>query len=203
VENGSTNGTDPSGLDIGDRAANGGAALAGYPPAGTFGPRTAPFPFAAALSDPNVSGTIQSIGGGLQIFAGTTLAIGSGGLLSVLGGAIALKGTDNLQAGIRTITSGQHVNTVTYDAIKALTGDDTAARVGDVGLDLVLPSAASPFVMDEIAKVQRGFNVVKQQLAISRSGHALAYAGTGARAMAVPKYNPFHLVPGCRGCRPL
>ena len=84
-------------------------------------------------------GGLKAVGGGLQAVGGATFALVTAetGVGVVVGGVVAVKGADNFQAGLRQLFSGEETNTLTYEAVKKLTGDCTAATVVDVGIDLV------------------------------------------------------------------
>jgi hypothetical protein len=92
-----------------------------------------------------VGGLIRVVGGAFAIFVGiTTSPTGIGGLA-------ALKGLDELQAGVRTLVTGKDVATVTADVVQwgatKLGADEaTAEALGkavDGTLDLLLPATAS------------------------------------------------------------
>lgn len=74
--------------------------------------------------------TGQAVGGAGQVLLGGGMCYGSGGLACAAGSAIALKGVDNFQAGIR----GE--NSLSLNLLINVTGSETAGNLINSGLDL-------------------------------------------------------------------
>jgi RHS repeat-associated protein len=127
-------------------------------------------------------GGLQLIGGLAQTTAGIGLAgagtAGSGGVAAIpstiAGTAIAARGLDDVQAGLRQLVTGQQTNTLTYDAVKNLTGNENLATVVDIGTGLIGPGAAA-----------KGAAAAKEAEAVAAAARAeRAAAAAAARAEA-------------------
>ncbi|KAI95293.1 FhaB [Rhodomicrobium udaipurense JA643] len=88
-------------------------------------------------------GALQAVGGVLEVVGGVAGAIitSETGVGAVVGGAVALHGIDDIQAGLRTAFSGQSTETFTQaattDAAKALGASPEVAMGLGIGVDLV------------------------------------------------------------------
>jgi hypothetical protein len=74
--------------------------------------------------------TLQSAGGAGQVLLGAGICYGSGSLACAVGVAIAAKGADNFQAGIRGTDS------YTKQGIERITGSEKTATLIDSGIDI-------------------------------------------------------------------
>ena len=85
---------------------------------------------------PRLMGTGQAIGGALMMKAGATL--GSSGIGAPVGLALMTIGADNLQAGARTMVSGEHIESMGHEALRGgaslVTNDPVwQQRIADYG----------------------------------------------------------------------
>jgi len=127
-------------------------------------------------------GGLQTIGGLLQAAGGAGFALitAETGVGVVAGAAVAVKGVDNLQAGIRQLWTGQATNTLTYEAIQNVTGSDKIAFIANIGTDLVGIGVQAKG-LKSIVDVARG--VTANSIAnLNRTGSAL-------------KTDPYHAFP--------
>ncbi len=83
-------------------------------------------------------GGLQAIGGGVEAVVGVVggVATSETGVGALAGGAVALNGADNFQAGLRTAWTGQFTNTVAQNAaggaVRAMGGSDGMATAAEV-----------------------------------------------------------------------
>jgi RHS repeat-associated protein len=98
-------------------------------------------------------GGLRAVGGGFQVFVGYSLATASGafgvgtswtgvgavaGAAGVVGGvAVGAHGLDNVQAGLRQMWTGEHVDSVTSQGLQAAGMSQQAANLTDAGLGIV------------------------------------------------------------------
>ena len=100
-----------------------------------------------------ISGGLRALGGGLEAAAGYSLAVASGtaavgtsptvvgalgfGALAAGGAAIGAHGIDQLQAGLRQMWTGEHVDSLTSVALQAAGMSQEAANLTDAGISIV------------------------------------------------------------------
>jgi RHS repeat-associated protein len=116
-------------------------------------------------------GLLRAAGGAFQVSAGVAAAPETGGLSLI----VSAKGADDIQAGLRQAWTGRDTNSLTYDAVKNLTGNDTVAGVVDFGTSLVGPGALTA------AQRAAAARTLAEAKAIAAEGKAL---GLEARKLA-------------------
>jgi hypothetical protein len=84
-------------------------------------------------------GVARSIGGGLEAVAGASLGAATSwtGIGAVAGGAVAVHGLDQLQAGIRQAWSGSQVDSLTSSGLQTAGVSRNAANLVDAGISVV------------------------------------------------------------------
>ena len=84
-------------------------------------------------------GVIRAIGGGFEVAAGIGLGIATSwsGIGAIAGGAVALHGLDQVQAGFRTAFTGQATDSVTSSGLQAIGVPQRAANIADAGISIV------------------------------------------------------------------
>jgi RHS repeat-associated protein len=90
-------------------------------------------------------GVARSIGGGLEAVAGASLGAATSwtGIGAVAGGAVAVHGLDQLQAGIRQAWSGSQVDSLTSSGLQTAGVSRNAANLVDAGISMAGSLGAS------------------------------------------------------------
>jgi RHS repeat-associated protein len=131
-------------------------------------------------------GLLKALGGAAQITTGLGIAgggtAGSGGIAAapsiLVGGAIAAKGADDVQAGLRQAFTGRETNTVTHDVVANVTGNCALATVVDIGTSLA-GTAAEIKIAREAAALARA-RQAEAALAAAKAEAATAEATANA-----------------------
>jgi RHS repeat-associated protein len=131
-------------------------------------------------------GVLKALGGAAQISTGAAIAgggtAGSGGVAAVpsllVGGAIAAKGADDLQSGLRQAFTGRETNTVTHDVVANVTGNCTLATVVDIGTSLAGTAAEIKLAREAaaLARARQAEAALAAESAAAREAEAAAAA---------------------------
>jgi RHS repeat-associated protein len=154
VGNSFVNETDPSGLE-------------------SCSPGEEPSPWTRFFGGLRVlGGAFQAAGGIGLAAAGTAGTAGIGAAPAIgIGGLITARGADDIQAGLRQLFTGRNVNSLTFDGVKNLTGNETLAAGVDFGTGLISAGGAV-----------KGLSLLKGAGAEANVANAVAdAAGVGAK----------------------
>ncbi|MCG8054747.1 MAG: hypothetical protein JAY94_03600 [Candidatus Thiodiazotropha endolucinida] len=110
--------------------------------------------------------TLQSVGGAGQVLLGAGICYGSGSLACAAGVAIAAKGADNFQAGIRGTDS------YSKQGIERITGNEQTATLIDAGFDLTISVGG---LVRNVPKINELGNPVKDLFVKMPSSYEAAY----------------------------
>jgi hypothetical protein len=101
-----------------------------------------------AAPPPVIQGTLQTAVGTGQLIGGAGFGVATSwsGVGGAVGGAVAIRGADNIQAGLGTGMHGQVQPTALNQAVTYTTGSPTAGAFADLGADFgtVFVGAAAP-----------------------------------------------------------
>ena len=119
----------------------------------------------------------QVLGGGVSVITGVMAAPFTGGA-SLL---VTAKGVDDIIAGSRTLLTGKHTETFTFNAVNAVTGDSTLARITDIGTSLIAPTGAT------VNALGKGVSALSNISRVSRSSRALSTGAALAKSQKAAK----------------